>query len=371
MKFIKFSQILDFQKKTHTKAGDGLGTGEFPFFTSSPILSKYSDSFQFDLPSLIFGTGGSASVHICEKPFSVSTDCLVAQLKRTAARKLEIKFVYYYLFGNIWILERGFKGAGLRHISKGYINNIDIPELPLTDQKRIVQILDQADVLRQKRKQTIDLLDDYLKSVFLEMFGNPVKNPRGWKMMELGEISESRLGKMRDKQYITGKYLKPYLGNSNVKWFCFDFLDLPEMDFNEQEQAKYSMNYGDLLVCEGGEIGRCAIWKGELKDCFFQKALHRVRTDKNVIISEYLQWVLWFYSKGNAFIESRSQATIAHLTGAKLKRLTIPVAGLDLQKKFTGVIKQTEALKQKMFDQSKELENQFQALMQKAFRGQL
>ncbi|NLZ45364.1 MAG: restriction endonuclease subunit S, partial [Clostridiales bacterium] len=107
MKKVKFSQILDFQKKSHIKAGDGLSEGAFPFFTSSPVLSKYINNSQFDSPSLIFGTGGSASAHICEKPFSVSTDCLVAQLKPIATKKFDIKFIYYYLSGNISILENG------------------------------------------------------------------------------------------------------------------------------------------------------------------------------------------------------------------------------------------------------------------------
>jgi type I restriction enzyme S subunit len=105
---------------------------------------------------------------VCELPFSVSTDCLVAQLKPSYIKKFEIKFIYYFLSGNIRILEAGFKGIGLKHISKGYIDNINIPDLSIEDQKRIVKILDEADALRQKRKQAIGLLDDYLKSVFLE-----------------------------------------------------------------------------------------------------------------------------------------------------------------------------------------------------------
>lgn len=367
MKTVKFSEIFEFQQKSHIKAGDGLISGAFSFFSSSPILSKYSNSAQFNEPSLIFGTGGNASVHICENPFSVSTDCLVAYLRPNTIRKFNIKFVYYYLFGSIWILEKGFKGAGLRHISKGYINNIDIPELPLEAQKEIVKILDRADTIRRKRKGALDLLDNYLKSVFIEMFGDPVTNPKKWKLMKLGEISESRLGKMRDKQYITGNYLEPYLGNSNVKWFHFDLSNLLEMDFNEQEKIKYSLNYDDLLICEGGEIGRCAIWKDQITGCYFQKALHRVRTNKSTIIPEYLQWVLWFYSKGNAFKESRSQATIAHLTGIKLKRLPIPVAEINLQNKFLEIVYKTESIKQKMLFQSQQLDTQFQALMQKYF----
>jgi len=261
-------------------------------------------------------------------------------------------------------------GATQKTINNEKFKEILIPEISLDDQKHIVKILDEADALCQKRKQAIELLDDYLKSVFLEMFGDPVRNQKNWKLMKLGDISESRLGKMRDKQYITGKYLNPYLGNSNVKWFHFDLLDLLEMDFNDQEKIKYSLNEGDLLICEGGEIGRCAIWKNQQPNCYFQKAIHRVRTNKQIILPEYLQWILWFYSKGNAFKESRTQATIAHLTGIKLKRLPIPVADIDLQNKFATTMKIVESIKYKMLAQSNDLDIQFQALIQKAFKGE-
>jgi type I restriction enzyme S subunit len=176
----KFSEIFSFKKKSKIKAGDGLLDGAYPFFTSSPILSKRYNEYQFEGESLIFGTGGLPSIHFYDDKFAVSTDCLVAQPER----KVEVKFVYYYLLGNIWILENGFKGAGLKHISKTYINNIKIPLPPIEEQKRIVAKLDKADELRKKRKQAISLLDEYLKSVFLEMFGDPVVNEKGWEIVK-------------------------------------------------------------------------------------------------------------------------------------------------------------------------------------------
>lgn len=363
----KFTDLFEFKKKSSIKAGAGLPKGEYPFFTSSKSLSKYLDSYEFDKPSLIFGTGGNANIHLSEIPFSTSTDCLVAQLKNKNDLKINIKFIYYFFLGNMWILEKGFKGAGLRHISKEYINNINVPVKPYNEQIKIINSIENIINIRQKRAQAINLLDEYIRSIFLSMFGDPIINPKKWNMMKIEDISESRLGKMRDKQYITGNYLQPYLGNSNVKWFHFDLSFLEEMDFDENEKNKYSLEYGDLLICEGGEIGRCAIWKKEIKNCYFQKALHRVRTDKEIILPEYLQWVLWFYSKGDAFKESRAQATIAHLTGEKLKRLQIPIADIKLQNKFAGISLQVEKSKQKMVEQSSEIENQFQALMHKSF----
>ena len=124
MNHISFSNLFDFQKKSKIKAGDGLplNEGSYPFYTSSNILKKSINKFLFDGNSLIFGTGGSASVHYCNERFAVSTDCFVTQPKNND--ELFLKYIYYFLSGNIHILENGFKGAGLKHISKGYISDI-------------------------------------------------------------------------------------------------------------------------------------------------------------------------------------------------------------------------------------------------------
>jgi type I restriction enzyme S subunit len=105
----KFNEIFRFAPKSKIKAGEGLEEGRFPFYTSSPLLSKFINRIQHEDEALIFGTGGSASVHYSDKPFSTSTDCIVAIGKD---KNFNTKFIYYYLFGNLHILERGFKGAG-------------------------------------------------------------------------------------------------------------------------------------------------------------------------------------------------------------------------------------------------------------------
>ncbi len=300
-----------------------------------------------------------------EKDIIVSTGFLTLESKEGWNNE----FLYFYFNSSNFQdqKDRLCTGATQKAINNAKFKEITIPEISLEDQKKLVKSLRQADKIGENRRKAIDLLDDYLKSVFLEMFGDPVLNEKEWEVKKLGEISESRLGKMRDKQFITGNFLEKYLGNSNVKWFNFDFSNLLEMDFIEEEKEKFSLEFGDLLICEGGEIGRCAIWKNQKCNCFFQKAIHRVRTNKNIVISEYLQWVFWFYSKGNAFKESRSQATIAHLTGVKLKRLPIPIPCINLQTKFAEILQKTERIKQAMLSQSEELDTNFNALVQGAF----
>jgi type I restriction enzyme S subunit len=186
--YIRFGELFDYENKSKIKAGYGLQTGKYPLYTSSVELSKYLNEYSFDKTSLIFGTGGNASIHYTDVPFSVSTDCLVAIPIDESI--IFPKFVFYYLSGNIYLLEEGFKGAGLKHISKAYINEIKIPIPPLATQKRIAEILDAADALRRKDRALLQKYEELAQAVFMDMFGDPVKNEKGWEVKLLDEFIE-------------------------------------------------------------------------------------------------------------------------------------------------------------------------------------
>ncbi len=124
------------------------------------------------------------------------------------------------------------------------------------------------------------------------------------------------------------------------------------------------------MVCEGGEIGRCAIWKKQVKDCYFQKALHCIRLDKTTN-AEYLGYVFFLFSKYNGFKNVTSKATIAHLTGEKLKDTYVPIPPKKLQNQFTAIVEKIEQLKKEYQQNLIALENLYGALSQKAFNGDL
>ena len=106
------------------------------------------------------------------------------------------------------------------------------------DDTQLVEVLDYADALRQKRKQSIQLLDDFLRVTFLDMFGDPVKNIKNWSLKQFGKICPTRLGKMLDAKKQTGKNKKVYLGNSNVLWGKFNLDNLLLMDFDDREMEE-------------------------------------------------------------------------------------------------------------------------------------
>jgi type I restriction enzyme S subunit len=95
--------------------------------------------------------------------------------------------------------------------------------------------------------------------------------PEHWDVAALNYRYEALLGKMLDEKRITGKHLQPYLRNTDVQWDKINVEDLPVMDFEDSDYQRYGLLPGDLLVCEGGEVGRSAIWSGELATCFFRR----------------------------------------------------------------------------------------------------
>lgn len=261
--------------------------------------------------------------------------------------------------------------AGQKRVSAEFFKGLKIPLPPIEEQKRIAAILDAADALRVKRRESIAQLDALLQSTFLDMFGDPVRNPKGWETVRFEEIGASRLGKMLDKGREKGSCQYTYLANFNVQWFHFDLENLRTMDFCNSDREEFNLQKGDLLVCEGGEVGRTAIWKGEQEDVFFQKALHRVRLDPEKAVAEYVQFFMWFMAKNGGFKDFTNSATIAHLTGVKLKTLPVPLPPLSLQRRFASIVEAAERQKARLRAHLDELDALFSSLQSRAFNGEL
>lgn len=157
-----------------------------------------------------------------------------------------------------------------------------------------------------------------------------------WPQVRLGNYVDSCLGKMLDKEKNRG-VLFPYLGNKNVRWSSFDTDDLAQMRFEEHEHERYGLKYGDLVVCEGGEPGRCAIWKEQIPDMKIQKALHRIRP-YNGLNNVYLHyWFLWA-GKTGTLEPFFTGTTIKHLTGRALADLQIPLPSVKTQKAIAHIL---------------------------------
>ena len=279
---------------------------------------------------------------------------------------------HFFQTQNYWTqITAGARGVAQPGVNATTLKALKVPLPPLAEQRRIAQILDQAEELRAKRRAALAQLDTLTQSIFLDMFGDPVRNPKGWAMQPFGEVCDMRLGKMLDQKQQTGQHIRPYLRNANVQWFRFELADVSEMDFDEKARKIFCLEDGDLLICEGGEPGRAAVWRGEIKECYYQKALHRARPRADLAVPEFLAWQLWFLAQGGGLGDHVTSATIAHLTGEKLNAMTIPLPPIELQRTFAHRIAAVEKLKATQRAALAELDTLFAALQQRAFRGEL
>ena len=269
------------------------------------------------------------------------------------------------------VIEGQTTGTTRKRITRKKLEKLEVPLPPLAEQLKIAAILDAADSLKQKDQQLIEHYTALSQSLFLEMFGDPVRNPMGWENKELSEVTQSQLGKMLSKAAKRNITPKKYLRNANVRWRSFKLDDVLEMDFNDKEILKFSLENGDLLVCEGGDVGRCAIWRNNLEDCYFQKALHRVRSNKDALTPEYLQEYFFWMSKLGGLTASVSEVTFSHLTAEKLKRLKIPLPPIELQNQYAEHAEKIEEQKQQAQDNLEKSETLFSSLLQRAFKGEL
>lgn len=231
-------------------------------------------------------------------------------------------------------------GAAREGLNFGQISKLALTLPSNEEQQAIVVFLDREtakiDALIAEQQKFIELLKEKRQAVISHAVTKgldpnaPMKDsaiewlgevPEHWAIAALSYRYDVALGKMLDEKKITGNHLAPYLRNADVQWGKINIADLPEMDFLAEDIQRFSLRKGDLLVCEGGEVGRAAIWNQELEECFYQKALHRLRpkspSDEN---PAFLFYHLFNAAFSGRFSGSEGKSTIAHLTAEALRR---------------------------------------------------
>ena len=253
--------------------------------------------------------------------------------------------------------------------------NALFPLPPIEEQKRIVRIIDSVNeiideieesalsleqYITQTKSKVLDLAirgklvpqnpDDEPASVLLEQvmkgqkvqqntadkFPYPFEIPKNWEWCRLHDIADVSLGKTLDRLKNTGVF-KCYLRSINVKWGIIDLSDVKEMKFEEEEEERYSLKYGDLLICEGGEAGRAAVWKYKDKSMRYQNAIHRVRFNFD-FEADFYMYVFWHYHNSKILDKYSKGVTIKHLTGQALKQMRFPLPPIAEQKRIVSQI---------------------------------
>lgn len=355
-------KILLPQPKSKIKAGEGQTKGKYKFFTSSSIQSKYYNCAEYSKPSLIFGTGGLASVHFCNEPFSTSTDCLVMY----GIENTNLELIYHYLHNNINILQAGFKGAGLQHISKDYILDIEVDLPDMDTQIKIVRQMNLIDNLIITEKKQIKFLDKLVKSRFTELFGDLKTNSKGWEIKTFDELTDI----ITDGEHITPKRASEGIYLLSARNILNHSIKLDEVDYiNQEEYTRISRRIipqkGDVLISCSGSVGRCCSVVDEFKFQMVRSvALLRFKKFITPVFAEYMITSDYLQEQISNLKTSSSQA---NLFQGKIKVLKGVVPPLDLQNQFAEFVKQSDKSKLAVERSLKELETLKKSLMQKYF----
>ncbi|WP_248698090.1 restriction endonuclease subunit S [Methanosarcina acetivorans] len=264
----------------------------------------------------------------------------------------------------------------VKHLSAKQLNTIKIPVPPLETQQKIVSILKKAEETKKLRAQADELTQKLLQSVFLEMFGDPVVNPKNWKEIKLKDVSEIVSGVTKGRK-LAGKptVFVPYLRVANVQDGYLDLTEIKEIEVLPSDVEKYALQGGDILLTEGGDpdkLGRGAVWNRQIPTCIHQNHIFRVRVNRECLVPEYLSMLIGSTYGKMYFLKSAKQTTgIASINSTQLKNFPALIASLDLQLRFAEMVHQIEKTTVSQQQSSFKINNLFDSLMQKAFTGEL
>jgi len=275
-------------------------------------------------------------------------------------------------------LENRSKGATVKGITLDVLKGMEILLPPLEEQKRIAAILDKADTVRRKRQQAIDLTDQLLRSVFLDMFGDPIKND--WELRTVENLASNERGSIRTgpcgSQLLHSEFTKTgisVLGIDNAVKNIFQWAKPRFISEGKYQKLKrYTVKPGDLIITIMGTCGRAAIIPDDCPTAINTKHLCCITLNQDVCTSEFLHSYFLLHPVSQEYLsKSAKGAVMDGLNMGIIKELPVYLPPIELQRRYSKICKSIGFNKEKLVDASKDTESLFFSLSQRAFRGEL
>lgn len=339
---------------------------------------KESQKIRRDDIVMCTSSGSSSLVGKCAKAevdFDGSFGAFCAGI-RPNKDKVSASYLYHFLsspaFRN-WTSSSS--GANIKNIRISELAEFEIPLPPLEEQKRIATILDKADAIRRKRQQAIQLADEFLRSVFLDMFGDPETNLKGWNVTTLTSCGSFKNG-LNFRKGEVGHSLR-YLGVGGFKSLktIGDMGLLGDVELNTVPAKDYLLENGDLVfVRSNGNkdlVGRCVTVYPDGEPLTFSGFCIRYRVESESVDSEYLNYLFGTSSMKKAMLKGGQGANIQNINQKILSGLKIPLPPIELQNKFSRIVKEYRRSMLRFDCAIGEADGLFGAIRQISFQGNL
>lgn len=382
LRYVICSEIIDVRDGTHDSP-KYIIDGGYPLITSKNInnnkidfsnvnyiseedyikINQRSEVSNGDIIMPMIGTIGNPVIIDTDKKFAIKN---VALFKLANNETILSKYFYYILKTQDIKrqLESNKRGGTQNFVSLKNIRDLKIPLIDILEQKKIVEILDKAQQLIDKRKKQIESLDELVKSKFIEMFGDPISNPKGWHREKMNDVAP----------------VVNYKGDFNEEKIWLLNLDMVESNTGKIIDYNYVMK---------NEIGSstCTFDTTNVLYSKLRPYLNKVVIPNSIgyatsemvplqpLNSKINRYYLTYMLRNKSFVDYISEK----VAGAKMPRVSmndfrnfeVPIPPIELQNQFVDFVKQVDKLKFEMEKSLKELEDNFNSLMQKAFKGEL
>ncbi len=287
---------------------------------------------------------------------------------------IDRRYLAYFLRSAATVSRISAKVAGARmpRADMDFVLGLELPLPPLAEQRRIVDLLARAEGIMSLRREAQAKAQAIIPALFLDMFGDPATNPRGWPVAPLSEVAQVISGIAKGRKLAAGEGIElPYMRVANVKDGYLDLDEVKTIEVKHIEVDKLLIQPGDLLMTEGGDpdkLGRAALWSGEIDRCVHQNHIFKVRSDRSRVLPFYLR-TLASSTYGKAYFLSVAKKTtgIASINKTQLSAFPVVLPPQLEQVVFTDRVASIAAIVLRQTEALKKAETAFQALSARAF----
>ncbi|KOY80271.1 restriction endonuclease subunit S [Lysinibacillus macroides] len=344
--------------------------GAFPFFTCS-IQPLRISTYSYDTECVLVAGNGDLNVKYYKGKFDAYQRTYIIESKDKSI--LDVKYLYWFMKKYIEKLRQQTIGGVIKYIKLGNLTSAKIPLFEIDIQRKIVNVLEKSNGIIKKRQFQIVALDELTQSVFLDMFGDPFYNPKGWKIGKIADLTKStQYGTSSKANEGSGDF--PILRMNNITYNGnWDFSALKYIDLDEKEQEKYLVHKGELLFNRTNSrelVGKTAVYRNDIPSAY---AGYLVKLIPNIeanaeFIAAYLNSA---YGKRVLLNKAKSIVGMANINAQELKAIDIYLPPKKLQDDYAYKIQSILKYREQLKGSLESYNNLYNSLLQKAFKGEL